>query len=321
MLGYRVTAAADATGRSARGLREIDADEAEIVRLIFEEYLAGRSPRDIAGLLNAYGVPGPRGRPWRQGTIGGSRKRGSGILNNALYVGRLIYNRQSYVKNPETGRRTPRLNPKEDWLTTEVPALRVVDQALWEAVRGKREAAAASGPARRCRHRKTRPLTGLVICGRCGGKAGVIAADRYGCVRARNLGACDNRRGMGARTLERTVLGLLAAYARDTRWIADAERRDRADAALRRRLKARLRDRNQARERLLTALEEGMSLKKVKGRIYRLDLEIELLEERLRDLPKPRTTKSEARFGRDLAAALDRLGRDIDCSPPPAKAR
>ena len=163
---------ADAKGRSARGLREIDADEAEIVRLIFEEYLAGRSPRDIAGLLNAYGVPGPRGRPWNRSTIGGNRKRGSGILNNALYVGRLIYNRQSYVKNPETGRRTPRLNPKEDWLTTEVPALRVVDQALWEAVRGKREAAAASGPARRCRHRKTRPLTGLVICGRCGGKAG-----------------------------------------------------------------------------------------------------------------------------------------------------
>ena len=135
--GYRVKAAADAKGRSARGLREIDADEAEIVRLIFEEYLAGRSPRDIAGLLNAYGVPGP-GPAMEPVDDRRQPETGKRDLNNELYVGRLIYNRQSYVKNPETGRRTPRLNPKEDWLTTEVPALRVVDQALWEAVCGKR---------------------------------------------------------------------------------------------------------------------------------------------------------------------------------------
>ena len=30
---------------------------------------------------------------------------GTGILNNELYVGRLIWNRQRFVKDPETGHR------------------------------------------------------------------------------------------------------------------------------------------------------------------------------------------------------------------------
>jgi len=38
-------------------------------------------------------------------TIYGDATRGTGILNNELSVGRLVWNRLRYLKNPDTGKR------------------------------------------------------------------------------------------------------------------------------------------------------------------------------------------------------------------------
>jgi hypothetical protein len=54
----------------------------------------------------------------------GHAKRGTGILNNGLYVGRMVWNR--YVKNPDTGKRVPRLNPQSEWITADAPHLRTL---------------------------------------------------------------------------------------------------------------------------------------------------------------------------------------------------
>ena len=59
------------------------------------------------GLKN---VPGPDGRPWQDTTIRGQAERGTGILNNELYNGQLVWNRCSYIKDPRTGRRLARTN-------------------------------------------------------------------------------------------------------------------------------------------------------------------------------------------------------------------
>ncbi|MDP6506613.1 MAG: nitrilase-related carbon-nitrogen hydrolase, partial [Planctomycetota bacterium] len=48
----------------------------------------------------AEAIPGPRGGPWNASTINGSRQRQNGILNNVLYLGRIVYNRQRFVKDP-----------------------------------------------------------------------------------------------------------------------------------------------------------------------------------------------------------------------------
>ncbi|MEO1603563.1 MAG: recombinase family protein [Pseudomonadota bacterium] len=90
--------------------RAIKTAEARIVLRIFEDYAAGRSPRAIAHALNAEGIRGPSGKGWGPSTIHGNRQRGTGILNNALYVGRLVWNRLTYVKDPDTGKRLSRLN-------------------------------------------------------------------------------------------------------------------------------------------------------------------------------------------------------------------
>ena len=43
----------------------------------------------------------------------------TGIVNNELCIGRLVWNRQRFMKNPETGKRVARINPPEDWIVTE----------------------------------------------------------------------------------------------------------------------------------------------------------------------------------------------------------
>jgi len=62
--------------------------EAEVVRRMFSEFVAGKSPRAIAKMLNVENVVGPSGKAWTASTIHGNRQRGSGTLNNELYVGR-----------------------------------------------------------------------------------------------------------------------------------------------------------------------------------------------------------------------------------------
>jgi site-specific DNA recombinase len=116
--GYEVVREA-----TERGQRRIATAQADIVRRIFRDYANGLSPRTIAQALNAEAVPGPRGRGWDQSTINGNRSRGTGILNNELYIGRLVWNRQRFVRDPDTRRRVARANGADKLIVTEVPEL------------------------------------------------------------------------------------------------------------------------------------------------------------------------------------------------------
>lgn len=98
-------------GQAVTGERIINNDEAETIRRIFKEFAYGQSPKAIARRLNDKHVPGPRREHWRDTAIRGHGTRGTGLLNNELYVGRLIWNRLRYLKDPQTGNRVSRLNP------------------------------------------------------------------------------------------------------------------------------------------------------------------------------------------------------------------
>ena len=56
-----------------------------------------RRGRSLRALIEA--VPSPRGGQWNASTINGNRRRRNGILNNGLYAGRIIYNRQRFLKD------------------------------------------------------------------------------------------------------------------------------------------------------------------------------------------------------------------------------
>ena len=75
-----------------RGGREIDQAEAAVVRRIFSDFAAGKSPRRIAAELNREGTPVPAvdfGAIRRSADM---RYAGRRILRNELYIGRLVWN-------------------------------------------------------------------------------------------------------------------------------------------------------------------------------------------------------------------------------------
>ena len=96
------------------------------------------------------------------------RRRGTGMLNNELYLGRLIWNRLRYVKDPDTGKRVSRPNPESEWLIREVPELRIVGDALWQAVKDKQTVLEERSPAFWGKRRAPNLFSFLLKCGECG---------------------------------------------------------------------------------------------------------------------------------------------------------
>jgi site-specific DNA recombinase len=217
--GYDVVRKISADGTPVRGDRAINMSEAAIVRRIFSEYAAGKSPRAIAASLNKEGVPSPSnckcGRNWGPSTIHGNSGRGTGILNNELYIGRLVWNRLRYIKDPDTGKRVSRPNRPEDLVIKEVHELRIIDDGLWKAAKkrqGERKAHWSTGKLSFWDRKQPRYLfSGLMRCGACGGGFVNLNSTRVGCASARNKGTCDNRLTMRREVLEKTILDALAS--------------------------------------------------------------------------------------------------------------
>ena len=202
--GYEMVREIGADGEIERGLRAINPEHAEIILRIFEEYVAGRSPRAIAAGLNADSIPSPRGGKWNASTINGNRKRLHGILLNPLYAGLMIYGRLTYRKNPETGTRDLFVVPPENWVRIPMPEWQVIPTELWEAAQKLRMKAPLHGPhkARRPRHL----FSGLIRCGVCEGAYTMRSSDRLGCVAHREKSTCSNQKTLRLSDMESRVL-------------------------------------------------------------------------------------------------------------------
>ncbi|WP_425502385.1 recombinase family protein [Pseudoxanthomonas taiwanensis] len=206
--GYRVV---------GTGQREIDPDQAAVVRRIFQEYLAGRSPREIAAGLNREHVPSPRGGAWAMSAIYGDTRRGIGILANPIYAGRQIWNRSRWIKHPDTGKRVRQERPPQEWIISEHPELAIVDAATWDAAQARLQArqhrpanGRRGGPGRSPRYL----LSGLLRCPKCRGPMVIVDAYRYGCSRAKATGGtgCSHTSGVPRRALERGLLQHLVEH-------------------------------------------------------------------------------------------------------------
>ena len=218
--GYDVVRGSSNTGEPERGGRCVNEKEAAIVSYVFNEYAAGKSPKAIAHALNQRKVPGPTGKAWGPSTINGNWRRGTGILNNELYIGRLVWNWLAYVKNPNTGKRVSRLNKRSALIITDVPELRIIDEDLWERVKG-RQRGLRKLPSF---HEKQRPrmlLSYLLKCGCCGGGFSKVSQNHYGCSTARNKGTCHSRITIRQNTLEGLVVGALQSRLMDPTLLAE----------------------------------------------------------------------------------------------------
>ncbi|EGO93766.1 recombinase family protein, partial [Acidiphilium sp. PM] len=283
--GYDVVKKFAADGDPVRGDRTINEAESSVIRRIFADYAAGKSPKRIATELNRDRIKAPSGGDWGFSTINGNAKRGNGILNNEMYIGRLVWNRQRFIKDPDSGKRVSRMNPKSEWITLDVPELRIIDQDLWGQAKARQRSVKAdreTGDSNRLHERQRGKylLTGLTKCGKCGGGYSMVSADLVGCSTARNKGTCDNRLNIRRNQLEARVLTALKDHLMNPELFAVFceeftrrmnERRLEASASLAV-ARAELKRVERELERILDLyLKEAMSVEMVKERSNKLE--------------------------------------------------
>ena len=218
--GYDVVKKFAADGEPVRGDRAINKFEACVVRRIFSNYASGKSPKRIAFELNKEGIKAPGGGDWGFSTINGNRRRGTGILNNEMYIGRIVWNRLRYIKDPDTGKRVSRPNPESEWIFHDVPELRIIEQDLWNRIKARQEAIKverSTGKPNRLHERQRAKylFSGLTRCACCGGGYSMISQTLVGCSTARNKGTCKNRLNIRRDGLEKRVLNGLKGHLMD----------------------------------------------------------------------------------------------------------
>jgi site-specific DNA recombinase len=209
-------------GRPAvSGVRlEINAEEAEAVRRIFQMYGDGIGLASIAKKFNEEGVPAPQPprtrlvRAWCPSSI-------REILRNERYHGVFVWNRTQKQRNPETGRKISKRRPKSEWRRVDVPEWRIVSEELWNGAHARigfvneRLSACRLGGLSRTEQSRKYLFSGLLRCGDCGSRMVIVSGGgkrgyvRYGCPSHRYRGICDNALTIRRERLEAQLLRAL----------------------------------------------------------------------------------------------------------------
>lgn len=261
--------------RVERGIREIDPDQAAIVRRIFHLYASGTSATAIARLLTAEGIPAPNGGKWRQHTLVGMHSRTS-MLSNRIYIGQLVYGANRTFRNPANGRPVYRARPEEEWTIKHAPELRIIDDKTWNVVQDRMIATSRPRkppPGLPPLPKGAKPLTPRLRCMHCNGRINSLSRARWTCTASRARQGCEAKTFV-LRDLEAVVAKRL------TQWIG--RRRswgkvvDQALGELGRRrgdLQERI-DRNRLEtHRLIAAIKEGAEPPSIVQEIAALDRE------------------------------------------------
>jgi site-specific DNA recombinase len=115
---------------------KVVANEAVIIRRIFELAASGSSRKTIARTLNSECVSPPRPRSstaspsWCPTAI-------HAMLRREMYIGKLLWNRSRFLKIPDSNKRVRRLRPQSQWRIIKRPDLAIVTEELWNRVQSR----------------------------------------------------------------------------------------------------------------------------------------------------------------------------------------
>ena len=336
ILGYeKQVLGLDAQGRETDRLA-ICPDEAALVLRIFKLYADGYSLKAICQILNDEGVPSPRAREkgkynsgiWNPSTLSGNVTLGEGILNNAIYIGRRIFNRRRWVEIPNENRgfsRRPRLNPESEWIVRDEPELRIVDQTLWDRVKARQAEARAARDAKfkltgnplAGAKRPEHLLSGLVRCGVCG-EHYVSTGGRWRCKAALRK-ACSNGSILGHQLEERALAGLrdhlltpevIGRFAQHLQHELHAQQK--AAHSRRAEIETSLAETRSRTAKILKRIEEDDDApRSLSARLKELEAEEERLEEELRTLPDQTIVRLPANYEAVYRTAIAQLEQHL----------
>ena len=137
---------------------DIVTEEADIIRIVFQMYADGNGATKICSRLNAIGSTPKHGKIWTPPSV-------YSMLDNPLYIGKIKWGARKTVKTVEEGEirvHTPR---NLDCPIYEGKHEAIIDDALWSAVRARRDA--KDIPKVKVSKELQNPLSGLLWCS-CG---------------------------------------------------------------------------------------------------------------------------------------------------------
>ena len=238
-----------------------------------------------------------------------------------------MWNRQRFIKDPTSGKRKARLNPKSEWVVTDVPELRIINDELWNRAQSRQRALRidarddAKGATLNRRHRSQYLLSGLIKCGLCGANYIMIARDRYGCSTRRTKGTCSNGHVLERGSLEHLVLNGLKEKLIESgpveefikEFNSQIAARTTADRGERHRTEHELKQVEKKLAAILSAIEQGIVTETTRTRLLELEGEKAALERQLSEpeaVPYPSIHPNLANLYRRKVAALEETLND-----------
>lgn len=165
---------------------EIDEAEAVAVRLIFDEYIAGKGYVEIAKTLNNRGYRTRRGNEFSKNSM-------HDIIVNRRYIGTAILGKNRMERN---GKRNSHRPDHEDMLIIENICPAIITDEVFKAAQAEMQTRKKARGKNSKRH--DYPLAGLIVCGCCGSAyIGSTSSNSAGAYRFYRCGR-KNRKGAEA---------------------------------------------------------------------------------------------------------------------------
>ncbi len=242
----------------------INEEQANIVRLIFNEYISGKRIKDVVDLLKNQGIKNAYGKDWTINSV-------SRILRNENYKGVVYADETTY--------------------TNIYPA--IIEEDLFDQVQDKLKFS-----KRTSAHHKTQVnylLSGKLFCGKCGGlmtgdcgkgKLGKIY-NYYKCfTKKKNKSVCD-KKSISREYIENIVVNATQMFMQRTdlkaiaKCVADLYNKDIQTDKILESLNKQLKDNNKKLKNILTAIENGIFNNTTGQRMQELENSKKELEEKI----------------------------------------